>query len=130
MEDITIFDIKEAATKTGKNAGTVYLGLDTDKGRVSCFESSLFDKIKEVKGMEISVEIQTNGEFKNLIGFNSVIGPGKEKTNSPKENQYRTPDAIMRTDAYKLAVDMCIAGLVTKESLDEVAEKFYTSIKG
>ena len=130
MENITIFNYKEAATKTGQNAGITYLAIESDQGRISCFDSALFDKIKEAKGMEVSVSITTNGDFKNLVAFETVIGPGKEQPKTkPVVSQYRTPNEIMKTDSYKLAVDMCIAGLVTKGTLDEVADNFYTKIK-
>ena len=130
MDNITIFDYKEAATKTGQNAGTAYLAIETDQGRVSCFDAALFDKIKEAKGMEVSVSITNIGDFKNLVAFEKVIGPGKEKKSSAGGNQYRTPEAIMRTDAYRFAVDMIVAGLVEKDKRDEVASNFYEKIKG
>ena len=80
--------------------------------------------------MEVSVSITTNGEFKNLVVFESIIGPGKEKKSSTSGCQYRTPEAIMRTDSYRLALDMCIAGLVTKDQIESTASDFYTKIKG
>ena len=134
MDNITIFDYKEAATKTGQNAGTAYLAIETDQGRVSCFDSALFTKLKEAKGMEVSVSITTNGDFKNLVAFEKVIGPGKERTQESKgkskESFGRTPDEIIRTDSYRLAVDMIVAGLVQKDTMDDVAKNFYEKIKG
>ena len=130
MENITIFNYKEAVTKSGQNAGTAYLAIESEQGRISCFDSALFDKIKEAKGMEVKVSITTSGDFKNLVAFESVIGPGKEQPkNKSGGTQYRTPNEIIKTDSYKLAVDLCVADLVTKDTLDEVAEKFYTKIK-
>ena len=130
MENITIFNYKEAVTKSGTNAGTSYLAIESDQGRISCFDSALFDKIKEAKGMEVSVSISASGDFKNLVAFETVVGPGKEQPKTKTGGtQYRTPNEIMRTDSYRLAVDLCVAGLVTKGTLDEVANNFYTKIK-
>ena len=130
MDTITIHGFTEAETKTGQNAGTAYLAVDSDKGRISCFDSNLFTKIKDAKGMEVEVEIKTNGDFKNLVAVGSIVGPGKEKKSGTGGNQYRTPEAIMRTDAYRYAVDMIVAGLVEKDKMDEVASNFYNKIKG
>ena len=134
MDNITIFEYKEAATKTGQNAGAAYLAIETNLGRVSCFDAALFDKLKEAKGKEISVSITTNGDFKNLVAVGEVIGPGKERTyeskGKSKESYGRDPDAIIRTDAYKIAVDMCIGGVITKDQIDEFANGIFTKIKG
>ena len=129
MEKISINKITEGKTKGGKTPGSTYFLVETNKGKMSVFDSALFKDISDLVGKEVEVEITTSGNFKNITDIGDVIGNAvPEKVEKESERFGRDPVTITRTECHRMAVDLCVAGKIELEHIIDKAEGFYTSI--
>ncbi len=123
---ISIYNVDERLTK--KN--DPYLLVETNDGKMSVFDAVLFDDIKNAIGKEVTAEIVTSGNYKNIVSFGDVLGEAKASTQhtSQEKSFGRNPETIVMTDCYKLATDLCVAGKITMEQMDAKATDLFTKI--
>jgi len=68
---ILIKQIDEKQAKTGK----LYHSVDTDVGKMTCFEEAVVKDLKEYVGKKVLVEVVEQGKFKNIRAFIKPFDP-------------------------------------------------------
>lgn len=122
LQKVSIRNIIEKETKTGKSAGSKYLVVETNEGKLSVFSQPLFDAVNKAVGKEVEVDILTVGQYRNIIGVGKVVGDAH--TFQPQQNpQDRIDEATRlrrRTDLTMKAYEGYLAGKIDREKvLDE-----------
>lgn len=125
MTKISIYKVEAKETKTNKP----YLLVETSTGKMSVFDEGLFKNINESIGKEVQVNVVVSGNYTNIVGFVDTIGEASAKPEEPKEKSFgREPNAIIRTDCYKMAIDLAIAGKINAEQIETTAEDLFEKI--
>lgn len=114
--------------------GNKYLVLGTDsEGAFSCWDETLFDKIKESKinGYGVIIEYTEKNNFKTVIGINiletvAAVTPNKNTSFAAaagKDGEIRAAVAL------KATTDLIVAGKLPLENLKENVRFIYALLK-
>jgi hypothetical protein len=121
--------------KTTKT-GTDYWVIETDAGKMSCFDYAMVEELSPFVGLTISIEYSLAGEKNQYKNFKSFTGPSDKTKFEAAIDERNFQDAatkdrvIMREVALKAAVDFSGSGVIdTVENVLAYAEKFFEWIK-
>lgn len=125
MEKISVNKIDKKVAKNNK----AYLLVETNIGKMSVFDDSLFDDVEHSLGHEVEALIETSGNYKNIVELGKILGEAKASEKSEQTTSFgRDPKAIIKTDCYRMAVDLCIAGRIEMLQVEATAEDLFTKI--
>ena len=125
MEKISVNKIDKKVAKTGN----AYLLVETNLGKMSVFDNELFDNVEHSLGHEVEAEIETSGNYKNIVELGKIIGVAKPEKESKESTSFgRDPKAIIKTDCYRMAIDLCIAGRIEQTQIEPTAEDLFNKI--
>jgi|TARA_R100000093_G_scaffold9747_1_gene6476 hypothetical protein len=65
---MTNLKIKKVNHKVGKN-NNPYIQYETDQGNFSCFKEDANEKLKQMEGQNVDVEITERNGFRNIVAF-------------------------------------------------------------
>ena len=79
-------NINEKEHKVGKASGKPYMRFNTSQGWMSCFDKDLCEKLSEVTGtgVPVEVEVKEKGDFKNIV---AMIGIAEDNPTKPSDNK-------------------------------------------
>lgn len=112
----TQVSIFEVAEKHG-NSGKTYWLAKTNLGKVGIWNKALYDNLIATNaiGKLCEIEMEENGQYKNMNAFYSVIGNATEKPEFTKNQESK--DASMMTSYAK---DLVVAAINRVSSDEEV----------
>jgi hypothetical protein len=102
-DTIVVEDYEDKKTKANKR----YTRFKTNKGWMSCFESSVAEQLKKLEKQEIAVEIQTSGDFKNIKQVytdTQTEDQAEVEVVRPGETEVKSTDRVDRAKALELAI--------------------------
>ena len=122
--------VKAITSAKGKTSGKEYWNIETDAGRMSCFEYKDVAPLMEYVGKSATIEysLSKDGKYKNFVSFKAPTPEQKfaaslNENNVDKEKEKNR--LIMRQVALKASVEYVdVIGDVNK--VIEVAEVFNT----
>ncbi|MCH7534160.1 MAG: hypothetical protein IH948_00140 [Bacteroidetes bacterium] len=79
------------------------------------------------KGAEIEIEFETDGKWNSVTGLNVLKEAEESKESSTGFG--RKPESIIKTDCYRMAVDLCIADKIEFDKIEATAEDINDKIK-
>ena len=135
LQTVSIKKVDQKETKTGKNAGSKFLVVETNDGRFSVFAENLFDQINNAVGKEVELDILTVGQYRNVIGVCKVIGQAKLSTSQEyqPDRQDKIDEATRlrrRTDLTMKAYDAYITGKIDREKVMDEALALISFVEG
>ena len=135
LQTVSIKKVDQKETKTGKNAGSKFLVVETNDGRFSVFAENLFDQINNAVGKEVELDILTVGQYRNVIGVGKVIGQAKLSTSQEyqPDRQDKIDEATRlrrRTDLTMKAYDAYITGKIDREKVMDEALALISFVEG
>lgn len=87
-----ILKIKSNAKTLSRDGSKEYYIIQTDKGKFSCWDDEIADKLKVGKSYEVIID--SNGKYKTIRGFKGEASP----INAAVEAKTIKPDQAFRSD--------------------------------
>lgn len=76
------------------------------------------------EGNEIEIDYEENGKWKNVTDV-KVLDASTTDNGTTNTNSFgRKPESIIKTDCYRMAVDLCIADKIELVQVDAQAETY------
>ena len=115
-ENLEILEFEDKKTKAGKR----YTRFKTSEGWMSCFDKDSCEKLKDVEGKKVSVEIVEANGFKNIRKFLGEAENEDEEEKSSGENVSRKFDSFPVSMKVSYAKDLFCAEISRHDVSSEV----------
>lgn len=125
MDKISINKTDRKKTKKGAD----YLLVDTSQGKMSVFDSDLFDQINNAVGKEIEAVVLTDGAYKNIVEVGQILGEAKATESTDTRKNVDAGNIVQRAVELTVAViqnskEPVAAPKVFDECLNLITEAF------
>jgi hypothetical protein len=120
-----VLEIQEFEEKK-TNAGKPYVRYKTSEGWMSCFDSKSNEKLQNLKGYSVNVEVIESGEFKNIRKFYSPASESDdvevEKPKKVAENGLKQEFPTSMKVAYAKDVFCAVCSRISQSEFDGMDE--------
>lgn len=112
--------IQKYEDKTSQKNGKKYTRFLTSEGWVSVFENDVIKALKEAEGRVCDVNLVSNGDFKNIRGFNQYVDKPQDDTFAGAKVTKEKTESKHKTMYISYVKDLVVSGMEIEKAIEVI----------